>query len=257
MLDLSPFFLLAILAFVVQWLMFIPSWLFHTEKYFDLTGSLTYIALAFLGMTILGNDDPRTMLIGILVIVWAARLGTFLFRRVSKAGEDRRFRQIKQSFPQLLFVWSLQGGWVTITFGAGLAAMTSDFYEPMGLFAAVGLILWLTGFSIEVIADRQKTEFRSHPENQQRFINSGLWAYSRHPNYLGEILLWTGITVIAIPVLDGWWYLTLISPIWVFFLLTKISGVRLLELRADKTWADDPEYQAYKAKTPVLLPRLS
>jgi len=256
MFDLPPFFQLALLAFAVQWLMLIPSWIFHTEKYFDLTGSLTYITLAVLGMSMLGNDDPRSTLIGLLVIIWAVRLGSFLFGRVSKAGEDRRFRRIKQSFPQLLMVWSLQGAWVTITFSTGLAAMTSDFYEPLGLFAAVGVAFWLAGFAIEVIADRQKTRFRRDPENQQRFIQSGLWAYSRHPNYFGEIMLWTGIAVIALPVLHGWWYLTLISPVWVFLLLTKISGVRLLELRADKNWGDDPDYQAYKARTPVLFPRL-
>ena len=156
----------------------------------------------------------------------------------------------------LLMVWSLQGAWVTITFSAGLAAMTSDFYEPLGLFAAIGVLLWGIGFSIEVIADRQKTKFRNDPNNQRKFIQSGLWAYSRHPNYFGEIILWTGIAVAAIPVLHDWWYLTLISPVWVVLLLTKISGIRLLEQRAEKLWVDDLYYQQYKEKTPILIPKL-
>lgn len=257
MFELTPFFILAFLAFAIQWLMFVPSWIFHTEKYFDLTGSLTYITLALLAIFLFGNDDPRTMLLGLLVIIWAVRLGLFLFGRVSQAGEDRRFRKIKQSFPLLLMVWSLQGAWVTITFGAGLAAMTSNFYEPLGLFAAIGVFLWIFGFAIEVIADRQKTNFRSDPENQETFIQSGLWSYSRHPNYLGEIMLWSGIAIIALPVLDGWWYLTLVSPFWVTLLLTKISGIRLLEERAERTWGNDANYQAYKNRTPVLIPKLS
>jgi len=256
MFEPGPFFQLALLAFALQWMMFIPSWIFHTEKYFDLTGSLTYITLALLAMFLLGNDDPRTMLIGLLVIIWAIRLGLFLFKRVSRAGEDQRFRKIKQSFPMLLMVWSLQGAWVTITFSAGLAAMTSNFYEPLGLFAAIGVLLWAIGFSIEVIADRQKTKFRNDPNNQRKFIQSGLWAYSRHPNYFGEIMLWTGIAVAALPVLHDWWYLTLISPVWVVLLLTKISGIRLLEQRAEKLWGDDLDYQQYKGKTPILIPKL-
>ena len=256
MFEFTPFLQLTVLAFAIQWLMFIPSWIFHTEKYFDLTGSLTYITLALLAMILLGNDDPRTILIGLLVIIWAIRLGSFLFLRVSQAGEDRRFRKIKQSFPTLLMVWSLQGAWVTITFSAGLAAMTSNFYEPLGLWAAIGLVLWVTGFSIEVIADKQKTKFKKDPNNLGRFIQTGLWAHSRHPNYLGEIMLWCGIAVLALPVLSGWWYLTLLSPIWVLLLLTKISGIRLLEDRAEKMWGDDPDYQDYKAKTPALIPKL-
>ena len=257
MFEPALFFQLAFLAFALQWLMFIPSWIFHTEKYFDLTGSLTYITLALLAMFVLGNDDPRTILIGILVLIWAIRLGSFLYGRVSHAGEDRRFRKIKQSFALLLMVWSLQGAWVTVTFSAGLAAMTSNLYEPLGIFSAVGVLLWVTGFTIEVIADRQKSEFRDNQDNQDKFIQTGLWAYSRHPNYLGEIMLWIGIAVLALPVLHGWWYLTLLSPVWVTLLLTRISGIRLLEQRAEKMWGDDPDYQEYKTKTPVLIPKLS
>lgn len=255
MLD-SPFLQLVILAFAIQWLVFIPSWIFHTEKYFDLTGSLTYTLLALLGMFAIGNGDPRSVLIGALVIIWALRLGSFLFLRIGKAGEDRRFRQIKQNFLLLLRTWTLQALWVTVTFGAGLAAMTSDFHEPLGIFAGIGLFLWLAGFAVEVIADRQKSALNADPANKGQFIHSGLWARSRHPNYFGEILLWLGIAVIALPVLHGWWYLTLISPVFVYLLLGKVSGVPMLERRAEKLWGEDPEYQEYKAKTPVLMMKL-
>ncbi|MBO6555166.1 MAG: DUF1295 domain-containing protein [Pseudomonadales bacterium] len=252
--GLPLFALCCAAAFAIQWIMFVPAWIYQTEHYFDLTGSLTYISLVVIAV-VLGQGDVRSLLIGALVVVWAIRLGSFLFARIRAAGEDRRFRSIKTDFLQFLMTWTLQGAWVSITLGAGLAAMTSAKEVPLGGFALAGLMLWLAGFAIEVLADNQKSRFKADPENQDAFINVGLWRWSRHPNYFGEIVLWIGITVMAFPVLQGWQYATLISPIFVVVLLTKISGVRMLELRSDKKWGSDPVYQAYKSDTPVLMPR--
>ena len=124
---------------------------------------------------------------------------------------------------------------------------------PVGFLFWMGLVLWIFGFTIEVIADRQKTAFRAEPENQNRFIRTGLWAWSRHPNYFGEIVLWMGVALMAAPALSGGQFVTLISPLFVVFLLTFVSGVRMLEARGNKQWGDDPEYQQYKAQTPVLM----
>jgi len=252
--GLPAFMLCGLVAFIVQWVMFIPAWIYHTEHYFDLTGSLTYITLTIFALLTAGLGNERALLIGALVMIWATRLGSFLFIRISKAGEDRRFRKMKMNFLQFLMTWTLQGLWVYITYAAGLAAMTSVAEVPIGPIAIAGAALWALGFGIEVVADRQKTAFRKDPSNQDKFIQSGLWAWSRHPNYFGEILLWCGIMVIAIPVLEGLQYSTLISPIFVIVLLTKISGVRMLENRAEKLWGNDPDYQKYKATTPSLIP---
>ncbi|MEL0066412.1 MAG: DUF1295 domain-containing protein [Gammaproteobacteria bacterium] len=252
--GLPVFMLCGLVAFIVQWVMFIPAWIYHTEHYFDLTGSLTYITLTIFALLTAGLGNERALLIGALVMIWATRLGSFLFIRISKAGEDRRFRKMKMNFLQFLMTWTLQGLWVYITYAAGLAAMTSVAEVPIGPIAIAGAALWALGFGIEVVADRQKTAFRKDPSNQDKFIQSGLWAWSRHPNYFGEIMLWCGIMVIAIPVLEGLQYATLISPIFVIVLLTKISGVRMLENRAEKLWGNDPEYQKYKATTPSLIP---
>jgi steroid 5-alpha reductase family enzyme len=193
--------------------------------------------------------------IALLVAVWAMRLGSFLFLRVRHDGSDGRFDELKYSFPRFLMTWTLQGLWVLLTLAAGLAAMTTTQSVPMGGLAWTGVALWLIGFAIEAAADAQKRAFRRDPANRGRFITSGLWAWSRHPNYFGEITLWFGIALIASETLSGWRWATLISPLFVFVLLNFISGVPLLEARGKKRWGDDPQYRAYRARTPVLMLR--
>jgi steroid 5-alpha reductase family enzyme len=244
----------AIVALLIQWIAFVPAYRNQTEHYFDLTGSITYISLLLLGLLLAGTD-ARSLLIAGLVLIWAVRLGSFLFRRVRQDGSDTRFRSIKPDFLRFLMTWTLQGAWVLVTFAAGLAAITSSTLQPLGWLALFGSLLWIVGFSIEVVADRQKRQFRLQADRETEFITSGLWAWSRHPNYFGEILLWFGIALIALPVLSGWQYLTLISPIFVIVLLTRISGIPMLERRADKRWSEDPLYQNYKSSTPVLIPK--
>lgn len=243
------------LAFFVQWVVFLPAYLAQTEHYYDLTGSLTYLTLALGTLFLVGGFDARSILLGALVSIWALRLGSFLFLRVRRRGVDERFDAIKPSFTRFLMAWTLQGLWVFLTLAAALGAMTSAQPEPLGLVGFVGMAVWAIGFVIEVVSDRQKRAFRQDPVNSGRFISTGLWAWSRHPNYFGEIVLWLGIALIALPSLSEWQYVTLISPLFVFLLITRVSGIPPLESRAEERWGDDPDYQAYKARTPVLLPR--
>ncbi len=252
--GLPSFALAASIGFILHWLIFIPSYIYQTEHYFDLIGSISYISIVLFTFLALNNLDIRSILIGLLIMVWAVRLGSFLFIRVKRDGKDNRFTVMKTKFWWFLFTWTIGGLWVFITMAAGLAAMTSAKVVPLGWFALIGIFLWLEGFLVEVVADHQKTRFRSKKENQGRFINEGLWSFSRHPNYYGEITLWLGIAFIAFPVLQGWQLLTLISPIFVYILLTRISGITMLERRADKKWRDDPEYQRYKETTSSLIP---
>lgn len=250
------FFLCACIGFLLHWIVFLPSFIFQTEHYFDLTGSLSYLAILGFALAVHPQPSTRGLLLSLMVAVWAMRLGSFLFLRVKQAGQDRRFNEIKQRFFRFLFTWTLGGAWVFITMAAALAAITTTQDRGIDSFLIVGTILWIMGFAFEVVADRQKSRFRANPANKDKFIASGLWSLSRHPNYFGEILLWFGIAVIAAPVLQGWQYITLISPVFVTLLLTRVSGVNLLEASGRERWGADPAYQEYVAKTPALLPRL-
>jgi steroid 5-alpha reductase family enzyme len=252
-----PVFALCVgLAFLIQWVVFIPAYLRQTEKFFDLTGSLTYISVTLIALLSSAGADGRAFLLAALVIIWAARLGTFLFTRVKKAGKDDRFDEIKPSFIRFLNVWTIQGLWVTFTTAAALVGITTSTRKELDLFALIGFLVWVLGFTIEVVADAQKSRFNADPNNKGKFIQTGLWSRSRHPNYFGEILLWVGVALIAVPVLQGWQWVALISPIFVAFLLTRVSGVPLLEQKADKKWGGQEDYESYKRRTPVLIPKL-
>ena len=247
-----------ILAFLIQWVAYIPAYTFQTEKFYDLTGTLTYLTVVwFTYMLSNSAAEPKigNLILASLISIWAVRLGSFLFLRIHKAGEDKRFRTIKPSASQFFMTWTLQGFWVSICSMCALTAISSEVGVIINIFFYIGFALFLIGFSIEIVADNQKNTFRSLEENKDKFITSGLWAKSRHPNYFGEIMLWTAIALIALPSLGGAQYLTLISPVFTYILLVHISGVRMLEDMGNKKWGHLQEYRDYKDKTPRIIPK--
>ncbi len=257
--PLPLFVVCGMVGFVLHWLIFVPSFIGQTEHYFDLTGSLSFIATVLLANWLAGTttgNDPRALLLSGMVLIWAVRLGSFLFLRVKRTGQDRRFNEMKTRFWRFLFTWTLGGLWVLMTLAAALAAITSGRVVALDWLAWAGFALWLAGFALEVVADRQKSAFRRDPANAERFIRSGVWAWSRHPNYLGEMVLWVGVALVAAPVLQGWQYLTLLSPVFVILLIARISGIPLLEARAEEKWGQDADYIDYKKTTAVLIPGL-
>lgn len=252
-----PIFAIGItVAFLINTLGFLPAYLLQTEKFYDLVGTSTYIVVTLLAFQLSEDMDVRGMLICTLVVIWAIRLGVFLFSRVHRVGKDDRFDDIKPDFLRFLNVWGLQALWVTFTAAAALVVITSTKRVPLGIFAYLGLAVWLVGFGIEILADYQKTQFRKQPENRHKFIQTGLWSRSRHPNYFGEITLWIGISIIALPVLQGWQWIALLSPVFVAMLLTKVSGIPMLQAKAEEKWGDQEDYKNYKANTPLLIPKI-
>ena len=189
-----------------------------------------------------------------MVLVWALRLGLFLLIRVFRVGEDKRFSEAKKSFFKFQMFFSLSALWVFLTTANALTLILNNPDINGVLFLGIGGIIWVIGFLFEVISDEQKRQFRKKDSNHGQFITTGLWSISRHPNYFGEILIWIGMAVISFPVLSGWQYATLISPLFVILMLTRVSGINLLEESADKKWGNLDEYQTYKSNTAALIP---
>ena len=242
-----------LLAFIIQWACFIPAYLLQTEKFYDLTGSLTYLSVVLFAVLSSSSFENTSLIVCVCIIVWAIRLGSFLFLRIKKDGEDKRFRAIKPNLTRFFMTWTLQGTWVTMCLLCVTTALSSGGGVKEGVGFYLGLLIFVVGFTLEVVADNQKTKFRNNPENKNKFISSGLWAKSRHPNYLGELILWIGVTVMSIESLQGIQYITLISPLFVYILLMYISGVRMLEASGNKKWGGLTEYKEYLNNTPKFF----
>ena len=245
-----------ILIFIIQIIVFIPSFIFKTEHYFDLTGGITFIIVILYSFyekfQIIEFFDFRSVILVLFILIWSLRLSLYLFFRVKVEG-DVRFIEIKKNFLRFMRVWIFQGTWVFICSFPVLIVLLNKPLEN-DLFLYVGILFWVFGFLFEVIADRQKVIFNK--TNKGKFISTGLWSFSRHPNYFGELVLWLGITIISLPTFSEFQYLGLITPIFIYLLLTRVSGVNLLEELAEKRWGNSKDYISYKNNTPVFFPRL-
>lgn len=240
--------------FLIHLLIFVPSYYFQTEKFFDLTGTISYVSsvlFIFFKSNTVDSINLGSLALSTFIIIWSLRLGTFLFLRIKKAGKDRRFNEIKKSFSWFFMTFSLSGMWVTICSICALTGIANGII--FSSTTIIGIIIFTIGFTIEIIADSQKTKFRAMDDNKDKFISIGLWKYSRHPNYLGEIILWLGISLISFSSLEGLQYITLISPIFTYLLLVKVSGINLLEKSGEKKWGHLDSYKSYKENTPRLI----
>ena len=253
--EISLIYYLWIWIFAIQIIVFIPSFIFRTEHYYDLTGGITYISTILIALFFKKSYlslDLISLLIGSMVIIWASRLSLFLFLRVKKSGEDIRFKKIKHSFSWFLMTFMLQGMWVFMCLFPALIVMSSYNSELNG-FAVIGAVIWVFGFLFEVVADNQKSNFNKN--NKGKFMSTGLWSVSRHPNYFGEFMLWLGITIASFGYLDNYNYIILLTPVFVYLLLNRVSGVNLLEEIAEKRWGNDKNYKEYKKRTPIFFPK--
>ena len=251
----------AVLCIGIQWAAWIPASISKTERYYDLTGGLTYLIVVGFSLWAGSQSEPpslRELIVSLLVVIWSLRLSSFLYFRIHRTGKDGRFDQLKTSPIRFLVPWTLQALWVFLTMIVVIVINSQSGSAPaLGIWDGIGLSIWIIGFGIESIADNQKTVFNAEPSNQGKWIDSGLWSYSRHPNYLGEILLWTGIGFFGISCFTGLERFAWISPVFIYLLLTKVSGIPILDKRALEKWGDDPEYQKYRDNTPALFPRLN
>ena len=256
--NIPIFILIMSSIYFIHWIVFLPSFIIRSEKYFDITGTFAYLfSLSLIFYFLITTQNViklRSLTIFMLISIWSIRLGYFLFSRIIREKQDKRFANLKKSFSKFFVTWTVSGMWVFITSLNGLTVIVNNVSYYNDFFYFIGLIIWIVGFLIEVISDEQKRRFKINVENKNKFISTGLWKISRHPNYFGEMLIWIGIALISFPTLVGFQYFTLISPIFVIWLLTNISGINLLEEKADLKWGQITSYIEYKENTPILIP---
>jgi len=240
---------------VIGWLI---SYCFQTEKIYDLTGSLTYITVAIFSLRCnnyqFNEDNWRQLILMILVIVWAVRLGGFLFYRVIASGGDSRFDKYKSKPFAFLIVWLIQATWVYFTLFPTIVANQETRPLKLWWLDYVGIGVWTIGFFCECLADYQKWKFKQNPDNKGKFISTGIWSISRHPNYFGEITLWIGVFLICARTFEGWEWVSVLSPLFIICLICFVSGLPQLETSGMERYGGKPEYQEYLRKVPVLVP---
>ncbi|XP_054720446.1 uncharacterized protein LOC129230080 [Uloborus diversus] len=252
----SPLLELAVYDFAIQYAVFIVSAFLKTEIFYDLTGSITFIVLSHMCISWNPERSLRQMIQSGMILTWAVRLGTFLFIRVIKSGKDRRFDKVRENPKRFFVYWTLQGMWIFITLLPTMMLLSRPDYSPFTIRDYLGFGLWAFGFTFEVVADFQKSVFCNIPENKGKYITTGLWSVSRHPNYLGEILLWFGLYFSASSTFRGKEMLTVLCPVFDMFLITRISGIPILEKHGLQKWGNDPKYISYVKDTSILIPYL-
>lgn len=254
---LSIYLTTLFIACCIQIVFFIFAALFKTDVVTDLSYGLTFIALAWYGFFIQDNLQLHQVILIGLITAWGARLATYLFIRILTIKKDARFDGTREKFWKFLQFWSLQAVSVWIIMLPSIAIIgdtTSRTFTPA---AIIGVVIFCLGLALETIADWQKFEFKTKPLNTHKLIMSGVWRYSRHPNYLGEMLIWWGIFIYCsffFSSLSTW--LTIIGPIFITLLLRFVSGIPLLEKKYDAIYAKDAEVLAYRKKTPLLIPKI-
>ncbi|KAI0787889.1 DUF1295-domain-containing protein [Fomes fomentarius] len=263
-------------------LIFVPR---ANEMYYDLGGSLGFFSTTLFSLYYphlkarlwdrvpsailppITHFAPRQILLNAAILAWTTRLGTFLFSRAMKAGGDSRFDEVKHQPVKFTAFWMAQATWVLVV---GLPVYMVNTLAPahharLAPLDYLSVALWAGSWLFEIVADHQKSVWRrakDNKEHDERFITNGLWGVSRHPNYVGEVGLWTGMWLLAIRSLrspffpKGAWLLAGASPLLTWFLLTRVSGVPPLEAAGNKKFGDDPKWQEYKRTVPVFWPLL-
>ena len=252
--DIPIVFIFAISILSLNSVFFIHSYFFKSDIFFDLVGSFSFLSIGIASLLLLPDIDANQILIFFLLVFWSLRLGPFLFLRRIGAGNDERLSEYFKSPISLYFLWCMNSLWVFFTSLSIIIIFSSNISNDFGLLQWLGLIIWVFGYIIEVTSDSQKNRFNK--TNKGKFINIGLWKYIRHPNYLGEIIIWFGIFVISLNYIESFpSMLSILSPIFVFILLRYLSGVPQLEKRGDQKWGDLKEYVKYKEKTGIIFPK--
>lgn len=240
-------------VFVLNFLGFFLGYFFKTDKFTDITYSLSFICASFISLIFFSEKSISELILVGMVIIWALRLGSFLLSRILNIKRDERFDSMRSSWIKFGSFWLLQAVSVCIIIMPVIISLDQNINEAnFSVFQIIGIVIWSIGFIIESLADYQKSKFKK--QNSGQLMTSGLYSWVRYPNYLGEILVWTGIWIYGANVYSGWMWISVISPLWIFILLRYISGIPLVEKSREEKYEEDKDYQQYKSNTKMLFP---
>ena len=199
------------------------------------------------------DAHPRQLLVMLLVAAWGLRLAAHIHVRNRGQGEDFRYRKWREEWGDhfvlrsFLQIYMLQGALLLVV-ATPVWVVNHDPGGGLGWLDLIGVLVWAVGFTFEAVGDWQLLRFLRDPASEGKIMQTGLWSYSRHPNYFGEATLWWGVFLIALGAPYGW--LAVISPVTIAFLLLKVSGIPMLEAR----WEGNPEFEEYRRRTNALIP---
>jgi len=240
------------LSLLVQAIFFAFAATLETDKVTDLSYGSTFVLIAVALLTHSDAEGAAPFVLAGMAIAWGVRLSGYLLYRIVHMGRDARFDGIRERFWSFFRFWLFQGLAVWVI----LLPVTLWFSRPgpWTFWMGTGAAIWLMGLVIEAVADQQKFAFKRTPQGRSRWTDTGLWRYSRHPNYFGELLCWWGVFLFAAPDLGGWIALAVVGPIAITGILLFATGIPTLDASARRKWGDDPEYQAYRRRTRTLVP---
>ena len=227
----------------------------QTDKLTDIAYGTGFIALAFIALLYEGSWNTNAIISVILVTLWALRISIYLFVRILTMGRDKRFDGIREKTLSFLKFFILQGVaiWVISLPTLLLIYLNHPVKATIHLAQVMGIVIFLLGIAIETIADYQKYMFKINTNND-KWIQTGLWKYSRHPNYFGEILVWWGIFTYSVGITTEYWWISLLSPLCITILLLFVSGIPPLEKRHNEKYGENKDYEDYKHSTRLLIP---
>ena len=241
------------LVLFLNFVLFCIAYKRQSDRLTDFAYALSFIIVSFSALAFTAHHSSLLNLVIAMVFVWAMRLGSFLVIRIRRSGKDARFDAMRQHFFKFLQFWLGQGlvAWILLLPLLFLAE-SDGFISKLSL---VGVALWLFGLVIETVADLQKYRFSQDPGNKVKWIDTGLWHYSLHPNYFGEMLVWLGVYITTYSSLGAMQRaIGLISPVTIFILLRFVTGVPPLEKSGMKRWGNNPDYRAHLRRTNLLVP---
>ncbi|KAK8692669.1 hypothetical protein V6N13_070276 [Hibiscus sabdariffa] len=253
--DKEFLYLTAVVTVGYQLFFFIIAVVLKFDRVIDFAGSSNFTIIALLTLMKKGSWHLRQVVLTLLMVIWSSRLALYLLIRILRWGEDKRHDKMRNNVGSIAVYFIVQGFWAWAVTLPITVVNASDKDPSIQAEDIIGWIMWFVGTVVEFLADKDKFSFKNFPESKEKWCDVGLWKYSRHPNYFGDILLSWGYFVASIPVLEGSeWLVVLIGPIFLTLLLLFVSGLPILEVSADKKFSNVDAYMIYKKSTSPLIP---